>query len=197
MHPSGNPPGAWGTRHEWSAWGGQRGRQGETIFQQSGCNMVVVAVMNTSWHVTKDTKCRVYYHRHIIHSAQALFTCPCCTQWQRLITVIIKPVKYSCQPEIRPHIVCITGFLKLQDVRKTRGWTDSTLSIFPSVPSLSEVMSAQLTDSKGKYRSLAPKFISFGQRSEFTKFTQWIEKLFILSHSYSYCCLYNDSGLSY
>lgn len=30
VRPSGNPPGAWGTRHEWSTWGGQRERQNTT-----------------------------------------------------------------------------------------------------------------------------------------------------------------------
>ena len=27
VHPSGNPPGAWGTRHEWSTWGDKGGNQ--------------------------------------------------------------------------------------------------------------------------------------------------------------------------
>ena len=36
VHPSGNPPGAWGTLHEWSTWGGQRERKYFTRLQR-GC----------------------------------------------------------------------------------------------------------------------------------------------------------------
>lgn len=50
VHPLGNPPGAWGTRHEWSTWEGHRERWRRD--NTSLVSIVEASVMNISWHVS-------------------------------------------------------------------------------------------------------------------------------------------------